>query len=84
MERRTPGYELVDKTEDLFKRAELMRRDSVHGTFKGTIRVDEESNTLVMNGNPVKFINANNPDEVDYSKHNIDKAILIDNTGALS
>ena len=34
-----------------------------------------------MNGNPVKFIYANNPDEVDYSKHNIDKAILIDNTG---
>ena len=48
-----------------------MRRDSVHGSFKGTIRVDEESNTLVMNGNPVKFIYANNPDEVDYSKHNI-------------
>ena len=69
------------KSEDLFKRAELMRRDSVHGPFKGTIRVDEESNTLVMNGNPVKFIYANNPDEVDYSKHNIDKAILIDNTG---
>ena len=69
------------KSEDLFKRAELMRRDSVHGQFKGTIRVDEESNTLVMNGNPVKFIYANNPDEIDYSKHNIDKAILIDNTG---
>ena len=69
------------KTENLFKRAELMRRDSVHGPFKGTIRVEEESDTLVMNGNPVKFIYADNPRDIDYSKHNINNAILIDNTG---
>ena len=41
--------------DDIIKRANLMRTDSVHGPFKGTIRVDEDSNTLVMNGNPVKF-----------------------------
>ena len=58
-----------------------MRRDSVHGPFKGTIRVEEESDTLVMNGNPVKFIYADNPSDIDYSKHNINNAILIDNTG---
>ena len=28
--------------DDLLKRASLLRRDSVHGTFQGTIRVDEE------------------------------------------
>ena len=50
------------KSEDLLKRAELMRRDSVHGPFKGTIRVDEESSTLIMNGNPVKFIYSNDPE----------------------
>ena len=44
------------KNEDIFKRAELMRKDSVHGPFKGTIRVDEDSNSLIMNGNQVKFI----------------------------
>ncbi|MEM8680820.1 MAG: glyceraldehyde 3-phosphate dehydrogenase NAD-binding domain-containing protein, partial [Planctomycetota bacterium] len=34
---------------DLSKRAALLRRDSVHGPFKGTIRVLEEENALVCN-----------------------------------
>ena len=41
---------------DLEKRAALLRRDSVHGPFKGTIRVLEDQNTLVVNGNPIKII----------------------------
>ena len=39
-------------TNDLLKRASLLRRDSVHGSFHGTIRVDNETETLVINGNP--------------------------------
>ena len=31
---------------DLVKRASLLRRDSVHGPFEGTITVDEENNTI--------------------------------------
>ena len=41
---------------DLEKRAALLRRDSVHGPFRGTIRVIEDQNTLVVNGNPIKII----------------------------
>ena len=41
---------------DLVKRASLLRRDSVHGRFRGTIRVDEEHNSFVANGNEVKVI----------------------------
>ena len=37
----------ASSSEDLLKRAELMRKDSVHGRFKGTIRVDEEQNALI-------------------------------------
>ncbi|GLS28140.1 glyceraldehyde-3-phosphate dehydrogenase [Marinibactrum halimedae] len=66
---------------DLVKRASLLRRDSVHGSFKGTIRVDEETNTLVVNGNEVKVIYANNPAEIDYTEYGIDNAIVVDNTG---
>ena len=66
---------------DLVKRASLLRRDSVHGTFKGTIRVDEENSTLVLNGNEVKVIYANSPAEVDYTAHGINNAIIVDNTG---
>jgi len=56
---------------DLEKRAALLRRDSVHGSFKGTIRVLNESNTLVVNGNPIKVIYANNPEEIDYTEYGI-------------
>ena len=51
--------------DDIFKRASLLTRDSVHGPFDGTVRVDEENSTLVINGNPVKVIYATNPDEVN-------------------
>lgn len=66
---------------DLLKRASLMRRDSVHGPFNGTIRVDEERSSFVANGNEIKVIYASSPEEVDYSAYGIDNAILIDNTG---
>ena len=66
---------------DLVKRASLLRRDSVHGRFIGTIRVDLENDLLVINGNPVKFIYASGPSEVNYEKLGIIKPIVIDNTG---
>ncbi len=66
---------------DLEKRASLLRRDSVHGTFKGTVRVDEETNTLVCNGNEIRIIYANSPSEIDYTEYGIKDAILIDSTG---
>ena len=69
------------KGNDLVKRASLLRRDSIHGSFKGTIRVDEDTNTLVCNGNEIKVIYANSPAEVDYTEHGIDAAIVVDNTG---
>ena len=66
---------------DLAKRASLLRRDSVHGAFDGTIRVDEEAESFVANGNEVKVIYASSPDEIDYTKYGISDAIIIDNTG---
>ena len=74
---------VVRKTgeNDLVKRASLLRRDSVHGKFDGTIRVDLENELLVINGNPVKFIYANSPSDVSYSDLKINSPIVIDNTG---
>lgn len=66
---------------DLVKRASLLRRDSVHGAFDGTIRVDEERSSIVINGNEVKVIYANSPDSIDYTDYGINNAIVIDNTG---
>ncbi|MUL47044.1 glyceraldehyde-3-phosphate dehydrogenase [Mycobacterium sp. CBMA293] len=67
--------------DDLKKRASLLRRDSVHGHFNGTIKVDKENNLLIANGNVIKFIYANDPSEIDYTQYGISDAILIDNTG---
>jgi len=67
--------------DDLIKRASLLRRDSVHGPFEGTIEVDEENNTLLANGTLIQFIYSNSPSEVDYTAHGIKNAVIVDNTG---
>ena len=66
---------------DLIKRAALLRRDSVHGSFNGTIRVDEERGSFVANGNEIKVIYADAPEQVDYTALGIQDALVIDNTG---
>ncbi|MFI6206194.1 glyceraldehyde-3-phosphate dehydrogenase [Streptomyces sp. NPDC051041] len=67
--------------EDLVKRASLLRRDSIHGQFQGTITVDEANGTIVANGNEIKVIYSDDPASVDYTAYGIKDAILIDNTG---
>ena len=68
--------------DDIIKRASLLRRDSVHGSFQGTIRIDEENECIIANGNVIKVIYAGNPAEVDYESYGIKNAVIIDNTGA--
>lgn len=68
--------------DDLVKRASLLRRDSVHGSFLGTIRVDEENSCIIANGNVIRVIYADSPDQVNYRQYGIEDAIIIDNTGA--
>lgn len=66
---------------DLQKRASLFMNDSVHGAFQGTLRVDEQNNSLIANGNEIKVIYANAPEEIDYTQYGIEDAMIIDNTG---
>jgi glyceraldehyde 3-phosphate dehydrogenase len=66
---------------DLEKRASLLRRDSVHGPFNGSITVDIERNAIKANGSYIQVIYANHPSEVDYSQYGISDAIVVDNTG---
>jgi len=67
--------------DDLEKRASLLRYDSVHGDFHGSIVLDRAENALVANGNMIRVLYANAPDELDYTQYGIRDAILIDNTG---
>lgn len=66
---------------DIIKRASLLRRDSVHGAFDGTITTDVENHTIWANGTPIKIIYANHPSEIDYTEYGIKDAIVVDNTG---
>lgn len=67
--------------EELIKRADLLRADSVHGPFPGSIIEDIENSALIINGHTVHMISANNPEDVDYTKYGIHDALVIDNTG---
>lgn len=66
---------------DLSKRASLLRRDSIHGSFGGTISIDEENEAIIANGHFIKVIYTNNPADIDYTAYGIHNALLIDNTG---
>ena len=67
--------------DDIVKRADLLRTDSVHGNFPGTVIEDLENKALIINGHTVHMIDAKNPEDVDYTAYGIDNALVIDNTG---
>jgi glyceraldehyde 3-phosphate dehydrogenase len=68
----------------LEKRASLLRYDSVHGDFHGSVTADPENNALLINGTTVHIITANSPEEIDYTTFGIEDALVIDNTGAFT
>ena len=67
--------------EQIMKRANLLRNDSVHGSFKGIVDVDLEKRIIIVNGQIIHLIDGSNPDSIDYEKYGINNALLIDNTG---
>ncbi len=78
---------IVTRSDDdvsLIKRAALLRNDSVHGAFKGTVKVDIENKAIIINGQIVKMISAKNPEDIDYTSYGINNALIIDNTGAFT
>jgi len=89
IEKSGPGYPLRlravvvrgGKHGDLEKRASLLRRDSVHGPFNGSITVDEDRKAIIANGNFIQIIYANSPTDVDYTTYGINNALIVDNTG---
>ena len=66
----------------LEKRASLLKNDSVHGDFSGTVSINAEKNCLIINGTTVHLISADQPEDIDYTAYGIKDALIIDNTGA--
>jgi len=68
-------------SEDVVKRASLMRHDSVHGPFRGNVIEDTENMAIYANGHLIQMIAGSNPEDIDYESYGIHNALLIDNTG---
>jgi glyceraldehyde 3-phosphate dehydrogenase len=68
----------------LEKRASLLRYDSIHGDFQGSVIADAKNSALIINGTTVHIISANSPEEIDYTEYEINDALVIDNTGAFT
>ena len=69
---------------DIIKRASLLRSDSVHGSFKGTVVEDLENKAIIINGQIVNMVDASNPEDIDYTQYGITNALIIDNTGVFT
>ncbi|MCB9184048.1 MAG: glyceraldehyde-3-phosphate dehydrogenase [Flavobacteriales bacterium] len=70
--------------EEIVKRAALLRNDSVHGAFKGSVIEDIPGKALIINGQRVQLIAASAPEDIDYTAYGISNALIIDNTGAFT
>ena len=71
-----------NRESDIIKRASLLRTDSVHGKFPGSVLEDVANNCLIINGRSVHMIASKNPNTIDYTAYGIENALVIDNTGA--
>lgn len=71
----------TNSDDDIQKRASLLRKDSIHGKFHGTVVEDYENKALIINGQIVHMIAASKPEEIDYTIYGIEDALIIDNTG---
>lgn len=67
--------------KDIEKRAALLRTDSVHGPFPGSIVEDYENKALIINGQIVKMLEAKNPEDLDYEAEGFKDVLVVDNTG---
>jgi len=51
----------------------LLERDTMHGNFKGT--VEQNENTLMINGKPVEFFAVMNPEEINWKSVDVDYVV---------
>ncbi|NQU98055.1 type I glyceraldehyde-3-phosphate dehydrogenase [Candidatus Woesearchaeota archaeon] len=67
----------VNDLTDTDTLAELFKRDSVHGTFKGT--VEHTSGSLIINGQEIRVFSARDPENLPWGDLNID--VVVESTG---
>jgi glyceraldehyde 3-phosphate dehydrogenase len=63
----------VNDLADVKTNAHLLKYDSVHGRFPGTVEID--GNTLIVNGKRILCTQIREPSELPWSEHRIDIAL---------
>ena len=67
----------INNRADIRIACDLIKRDSIHGKFKG--RVSVENNKLIINGNKISYSRETNINSITWKKHNVD--IVLECTG---
>jgi glyceraldehyde 3-phosphate dehydrogenase len=79
LERRGKNIELVAVNDitDAKSLAHLLKYDSIHGRFPGSVQATEDS--IIVNGKPIKVLSKKDPSELPWKDFGID--IVIESTG---
>ena len=67
----------INNRADIRIACDLIKRDSIHGKFKGKVSV--ENNKLIINGNKISYSRETNINSITWKKHNVD--IVLECTG---
>lgn len=78
----TPNIRVVaiNDLTDPHTLAHLLKYDSVHGTFPGSINID--GRCLVINGQSIEITSERHPDQLPWAKHAVD--VAIESTGVFT
>ncbi|MDD3721427.1 MAG: type I glyceraldehyde-3-phosphate dehydrogenase [Lutibacter sp.] len=63
----------INDLQDIDYLAYLLKYDSIHGRFKGTIEVKDK--TMFVNGKPIQVTCEKNPEDIDWGKVGVDYVI---------
>ena len=67
----------INNRADIITASELIKRDSIHGKFKGKVSV--ENNKLIIDGNKITYSQETNLSSISWKKYNVD--IVFECTG---
>jgi glyceraldehyde 3-phosphate dehydrogenase len=68
----------INASSDAAMRGYLLKYDSLHGRFDGTVEVKGED-TIIVNGKPVRIVKERNPEKCPWKDLNVD--IVVESTG---
>ena len=63
----------INNRSDIRTASELIKRDSIHGKFKGKVNI--ENNKLIINGNKITYSQETNLSNISWKKYNVNTVL---------